>query len=169
MRTASGAYCGLLREIPVEKLAAVVLNEAIKRAGIRPEVVDEVIMGQCHPNGECPNVARLAPLEAGWPVEIPEFMLDSRCCAGLQAVWSGAMQLQTENAEIVVSGGVESQSRIFLGSISSGEWEEEWIRNGDFILSIMGACPFGVYLFTTGFSELGVCTSLSKDSVNSIQ
>jgi acetyl-CoA C-acetyltransferase len=111
VRTPIGAYCGGLREVPVEKLAAVVLNEVIKRANIRPEEVDEVILGQSFANGESPNLARLALLEAGWPLEVPGLTLDRRCCSGLQSVWTAAMQIQTENAEIVVAGGADSMSR----------------------------------------------------------
>jgi acetyl-CoA C-acetyltransferase len=108
VRTPIGAYCGALREVPVEKLAAVVLNEAAKRANIRPEEVDEVILGQSFANGESPNLARLALLEAGWPLEVPGLTLDRRCCSGLQSVWTAAMQIQTENAGIVVAGGAVS-------------------------------------------------------------
>lgn len=111
VRTPIGAYCGMLRDVPVEKLAAVVLNEAIKRANVAPQEVDDVILGQSFPNGESPNLARLALLEAGWPVEVPGLMLDRRCCSGLQSVWSAAMEIQTENAEIVVAGGADSMSR----------------------------------------------------------
>lgn len=111
VRTPIGAYCGMFRDIPVEKLAALVLNDAIKKANVKPEEVEDVILGQSFPNGESPNVARLALLEAGWPVEVPGLMLDRRCCSGLQSVWSAAMEIQTENAEIVVAGGADSMSR----------------------------------------------------------
>ncbi|MFH1241851.1 MAG: acetyl-CoA C-acyltransferase [Pseudomonadota bacterium] len=111
VRTPIGAYCGMLKDIPVEKLAAIVLNEAIQRANMRPEDVDDVIMGQSFANGESPNVARLALLEAGWPVQVPGLTLDRRCCSGLQSVWSAAMEIQTENADIVVAGGADSMSR----------------------------------------------------------
>jgi acetyl-CoA C-acetyltransferase len=111
VRTPIGAYCGILKEVPVEKLGAITLNEAIKRANVIPEDVDEVILGHSFANGESPNAARLSLLEAGWPVEIPGFALDRRCCSGLQSIWSGAMEIQTDNAEIVVAGGVESMSR----------------------------------------------------------
>lgn len=111
VRTPIGAYCGMLRDIPVEKLAALILNDAIKKANVKPEEVEDVILGQSFPNGESPNVARLALLEAGWPVEVPGLMLDRRCCSGLQSVWSSAMEIQTENAEIVVAGGADSMSR----------------------------------------------------------
>ncbi|MBN2126212.1 MAG: acetyl-CoA C-acyltransferase [Deltaproteobacteria bacterium] len=111
VRTPIGAYCGALRDIPVERLAAAVLDEAIKRAKVAPEEVNDVILGQSFANGECPNLARLALLEAGWPVDIPGQTVDRRCCSGLQSIWSGAMQIQTGASEIVVAGGAESMSR----------------------------------------------------------
>jgi acetyl-CoA C-acetyltransferase len=112
VRTPIGAYCGSLREIPVEQLAAIVLNEAIKRANVKPEEVEDVILSQSYPNGESPNLARLALLKAGWPVEVPGVSLDRRCCSGVQSVWSAAMEIQTENADIVVSAGADSMSRV---------------------------------------------------------
>ena len=111
VRTPIGAYCGSLRDFPVEKLGAIVLNAAIEKADIKAEDVDEVILGQAFANGESPNLARLSLLEAGWPVEIPGMTLDIRCCSGLQSVWSAAMAIETGNAEIVVAGGSESMSR----------------------------------------------------------
>ncbi|HEX9897361.1 MAG TPA: thiolase family protein [Dehalococcoidales bacterium] len=111
VRTPIGAYCGMLREIPVEKLAALVLNDAVKKANVKPGEVDEVILSQSYANGESPNLARLALLVAGWPVEVPGFSLDRRCCSGLQAIWSAAMEIQTDNAEVIVAGGAESMSR----------------------------------------------------------
>jgi acetyl-CoA C-acetyltransferase len=111
VRTPIGAYCGMLREIPVERLAAMVLNEAARKATIKPDEIDDVILGQSFANGESPNLARLALLEAGWSVEIPGFTLDRRCCSGIQSIWTAAMEIQTEYARIVVAGGAESMSR----------------------------------------------------------
>ncbi len=111
VRLPIGAYCGKLRDIPVEKLAAPVLNEAVARANLDPSEVDDVILGHSFANGESPNLARLALLEAGWPVSVPGMTIDRRCCSGLQAAWTAAMQIQTGNAEVVVIGGAESMSR----------------------------------------------------------
>jgi len=111
VRTPVGSYCGTLRDVPVEKLASIVLNESIKRANVSPPEVDEVVMSHSYANGESPNLARLALLEAGWPVEIPGFTIDRRCCSGVQAVWCAAMEIQTENAEVAVAAGAESMSR----------------------------------------------------------
>ncbi|MBM2825395.1 MAG: acetyl-CoA acetyltransferase [Dehalococcoidales bacterium] len=114
VRSPIGSYCGMLREIPVEKLAALALNEAIKRANVKPEDVEKVVLGQSYMNGEAANLARMALLEAGWPVEVPGFTLDMRCCSGVQAIWSGALEIQTGDAGIVVVGGAESMSRAEL-------------------------------------------------------
>ncbi len=111
VRTPIGAYCGALRDVPVEKLAAAVLNESIKRCRVKEGEVEEVILGQSYANGEAANLARMALLEAGWPVEIPGFTLDRRCCSGIQSVWSASMMIQTGEAEIVVAAGADSMSR----------------------------------------------------------
>jgi acetyl-CoA C-acetyltransferase len=97
--------------MPVHKLGSLVLNEAIKRAKVKPEQVDDVIMGQSYQNGECANGARMALLDAGWPVAVPGVTLDRRCCSGLQSIWFAAMEIQTDAAEIVVAGGMDSMSR----------------------------------------------------------
>jgi acetyl-CoA C-acetyltransferase len=111
VRTPIGRFGGTLRSIPVYKFAAIVLNEAIRRAGIEAESVDEVVMGHAYQNGECANGARMALLEAGWPVSVTGMVVDRRCCSGLDAIAMGAMKIQTGNADIVVAGGMESMSQ----------------------------------------------------------
>ena len=111
VRTPIGRYLGALREIPTYELGALVLNEATKRAKVEAATVDEVIMGQSYQNGESVNIARMALLAAGWPVEIPGITLDRRCCSGLDAICFGAMKILSGFADIVVAGGVESMSR----------------------------------------------------------
>jgi acetyl-CoA C-acetyltransferase len=110
-RTPIGSYGGTLKDVPVHRLAGVVLNEVAKRARIEPAWVDDVIMGQSYQNGECANGARMALLDAGWPVEVPGVTLDRRCCSGLDAVFIGVMKIQTGNADIVVAGGMDSMSQ----------------------------------------------------------
>jgi len=110
VRTPIGHYGGTLRDTPAYDLAALVLNEVIKRANVKPEGVDEVVLGQCYQNGEYVNIARMSLLTAGWPEHVNGITLDRRCCSGLDAVVYGAMKIQTDNAEVVVSGGVETMS-----------------------------------------------------------
>ncbi len=109
-RTPIGRFGGTLRSIPVHKFTAVVLNEVIRRAGIGSDSVDEVVMGHAYQNGECANGARMALLEAGWPVTVTGIVVDRRCCSGLDAINIGVMKIQTGNADIVVAGGMESMS-----------------------------------------------------------
>ncbi len=111
LRTPIGAYGGRLKDTPVYRLASSVFTEVLKYAGVTPDRVDEVIMGQSYQNGECANGARVALLDAGWPETIPGVTLDRRCCSGLDAVFFGAMKIQTGNADIIVAGGMDSMSR----------------------------------------------------------
>ncbi len=110
VRTPVGNFGGSLRTIPAYDLAALVLNEVVKRAKIAPNLVDEVIMAQNYQSGEYVNIARMSLLKAGWPVEVPAFTVDRRCCGGFDAVCLAAMAIQSGNADIVVAGGVESMS-----------------------------------------------------------
>jgi acetyl-CoA C-acetyltransferase len=114
VRTPIGAYGGSLKDVPVYKLGAVVLQEAVKRVNVDPAQVDDVIMGTAYQNGECANGARMAVLEAGWPETVPGVVLDRRCCSGLEAIFFGAMKIQTGNADIVIAGGMDSMSQAEL-------------------------------------------------------
>ncbi len=111
VRTPVGRYLGALREVEAYDLAALVLNEAVRRAGVDPSEVDEVILGQSYQNGEYVNIARMALLKAGWPEEIPGVTIDRRCCTGLDVVRMAGALIQAGQAEIVVAGGVENMSR----------------------------------------------------------
>jgi len=132
VRTPIGSYGGTLRDIPVYKLASLVFNEAAERAHIEPQWVDDVIMGQSYQNGECANAARMALLDAGWPNEVPGVTVDRRCCSGLDAIFFGVMKIQTDNADIIVAGGMDSMSQAELyipgdikwglGGKSDGKW-----------------------------------------------
>jgi len=110
VRTPIGRYIGALRDVPAYDLAALVLTGAVEKAGINPEDVEHVVMGQCYQSGEYVNIARMSLLCAGWPVEIPGITLDRRCCSGLDAVCFGGMFIQTGQADIIVAGGVETMS-----------------------------------------------------------
>ena len=146
VRTPIGRFGGSLRDIPVYKLAGMVLNEAVKRAKTEPALVDDVIMGQSYQNGECANGARMALLEAGWPNEVPGVTLDRRCCSGLDAIFFGVMKIQTDNADIIVAGGMDSMSQAELyvpGHIRwglGGKIDEKWgfMPKGHGALSMWG-------------------------------
>jgi acetyl-CoA C-acetyltransferase len=114
VRTPIGAYGGSLKDIPVYKLGAIVLQELVKRVKIDPAQVEDVIMGTAYQNGECANGARMAVLEAGWPDSVPGVVFDRRCCSGLEAIFFGAMKIQTGNADIIIAGGMDSMSQAEL-------------------------------------------------------
>ena len=146
VRSPIGSYGGSLRNIPVYRLASIVMKEAIKRVNIDPAWVDDVIMGQAYQNGESANAARMALLDAGWPDEIPGVTLDRRCCSGLDAIFFGVMKIQTGNADIVVAGGMDSMSQAELyipGEIKwgiGGKNDEKWgfMPRGHGALSMWG-------------------------------
>ena len=110
VRTPVGKFMGALKTVEAYDLAALVLNEAIKRAKVELDQVDEVILGQSYQSGEYVNIARMALLKAGWPEAIPGITVDRRCCTGLDVVRLAAALIQCEQAQIVVAGGVESMS-----------------------------------------------------------
>jgi len=110
-RTPIGKYIGSLKEVDPYKLGSIVLNQAAERAGVPPDQVDEVIMGQAYQNGESVNIARMALLAAGWPVEVPGMTLDRRCLSGLDSLFTAAVKIMSGYAGIVAAGGVESMSR----------------------------------------------------------
>ncbi|MEV7136068.1 acetyl-CoA C-acetyltransferase [Arthrobacter sp. NPDC093128] len=111
LRTPVGRYGGVFKDVPAVDLAAAVLKELVSRTGIEGGDVDDVIFGQCYPNGEAPAIGRVAALDAGLPVTVPGIQLDRRCGSGLQAVIDAAMRVQTGVADLVIAGGAESMSQ----------------------------------------------------------
>ena len=110
VRTPIGNFGGALRTVPAYDLAALVLNEVIKRVNLEANSVDSVIMAQNYQSGEYVNIARMGLLKAGWPAEIPGFTIDRRCPSSLDAACFATMMIQTGNADILVAGGAESMS-----------------------------------------------------------
>ena len=117
VRTPVGGYGGAFREVTAATLAATVIRAVLDRTGIAPDAVDDVILGQCYPNGEAPAIGRVAALDAGLPVEVPGIQIDRRCGSGLQAIVNAAMQVQTGASELVLAGGVESMSQAEFYSV----------------------------------------------------
>jgi acetyl-CoA C-acetyltransferase len=112
VRTAVGRYGGVFKDVPAASLGAAVISAVVKRTGVDPELIDDVIFGQCYPNGEAPALGRVAALDAGLPVEVPGVQLDRRCGSGLQAVIWAVMQVQTGSGDVVLAGGAESMSQV---------------------------------------------------------
>ena len=110
VRTALGRLGGALVDVQPEELARVVIAAAVGRAGVEPADVDEVVMGQTKQSADAANLARVAALMAGFPVEVPAYTVMRQCGSGLQAVGNALQAIRAGDAEIVVAGGVESMS-----------------------------------------------------------
>ncbi len=110
VRTPIGSFGGSLGQIPAVELGALVIKEALRRAGVTPEQVDEVIMGNVLQAGLGQNPARQAAIKAGIPQEVPSWTLNKLCGSGLKSVESAAQAIMTGDAEIIVAGGMESMS-----------------------------------------------------------
>ena len=110
-RTAIGTMGGQLSSIPAPDLGAMAIKEALKRAGVKPEQVDEVYMGNVIQAGLGQNPARQSAINAGIPVEVPAITINVLCGSGLHCVNLAAKLIENGNADIVVAGGMESMSR----------------------------------------------------------
>lgn len=110
VRTPIGNYGGTLKDVPAAELGAIVIKEALNRAGVKPEQVDEVIMGHVLQAGQGQNTARQAMVKAGLPVEVPAFTLNKVCGSGLRAVSLAAQIIKAGDADVVVVGGMENMS-----------------------------------------------------------
>ena len=110
VRTPVGSFCGTLGQISAADLGALAVKEAIKRAGITPEQVDEVILGNVLQAGLGQNPARQASIKAGIPQEVPSWTLNKVCGSGLKTIVCAAQTIMVGDADIVVAGGMESMS-----------------------------------------------------------
>ena len=109
-RTAIGTFGGTLKDVPAAELGAIVVKEAVKRAGIKPEMVDEVIFGNVLQAGLGQNIARQVTLKAGLPIETPAVTVNVVCGSGLNCVNMAAQMIEAGDADIVVAGGMENMS-----------------------------------------------------------
>lgn len=109
-RTAIGSFGGSLANTPAPDLGAVVIKEALNRAGVKPEQVDEVLMGCVIQASQGQNVGRQAALKAGLPVEVPAQTINVVCGSGLNAVNMAAEKILAGGADIMVAGGMENMS-----------------------------------------------------------
>ena len=109
-RTAIGKFGGSLAKIPASELGAIVIKEVLARAGVKPDQVDEVIMGQVLTAGVGQNPARQAVIKAGLPVTVPAMTINKVCGSGLKAVMLAAQAIANGDAEVIVAGGQENMS-----------------------------------------------------------
>ena len=111
VRTAIGTFGGSLKDIPAVDLGALVIKEAVNRAGIKPELVNEVVMGNVIQAGLGQNVARQSAVKAGLPIEIPAMTINMVCGSGLRSVALAAQMIKAGDCDVVVAGGMENMSR----------------------------------------------------------
>jgi len=109
-RTPVGKFLGSLKEVRAPELGAIVVKEAVRRAGVRPEEIDEVIMGNVLSAGLGQNPARQAALKGGLPVTVPALTVNKVCGSGLRAASLAAQAIRLGDHDVVVAGGMESMS-----------------------------------------------------------
>jgi acetyl-CoA acetyltransferase family protein len=136
VRTPQGKYGGALAAVRPDDLAALVVGEAVRRAGVPGEAVDEVILGAANQAGEDNrNVARMAVLLAGLPDETPGYTVNRLCASGLTAIVSAAQAVRCGEADLVVAGGVESMTRAPWVMAKPGT---PWARPGEVVDTSLG-------------------------------
>ncbi len=137
-RTPFGAFGGKLRDVPIPQLAAACATEAMRRAGVAPTEVDELVLGVNFP-GRDRSIARQAQLRSGIPEERVSYTVDRACCSALTAVSRGRQAILSGDASVVVAGGAENLSLVpyFLPDVRWGK------RLGDIPLTdqLVIACP----------------------------
>jgi acetyl-CoA C-acetyltransferase len=136
-RTPVGAFNGAFGALPAHELGKVAVQESLKRAGVEPAQVSEVILGQILTAGEGQNPARQASIAAGIPVESPAWGVNQLCGSGLRAVALGYQAILNGDSEIVVAGGQESMSQAphcayLRGGVKMGNFEmvDTMIKDG---------------------------------------
>ncbi len=109
-RTAIGSFGGSLKDVPAAEMGAVVIKEALNRAGVKPEQVDEVMFGCILTAGLGQNVARQAAVKAGIPYQVPAYTVGMVCGSGMKSVIEGARTILAGDADVIVAGGTENMS-----------------------------------------------------------
>jgi len=109
-RTAIGSHGGAFRTIPAQDLAAAVFKEAVKRADIDPNVIDDVILGCIGQQSDAANIGRVAALMAGIPVHVPGCTIQRNCVSGTMSISMACQAIQAGDGEVFLCGGVESMS-----------------------------------------------------------
>ncbi len=109
-RTAIGSFGGSLKDVPAAEMGAVVMKEALNRAGVKPEQVDEVMFGCILTAGLGQNPARQAAVKAGIPFQVPAYTVGMVCGSGMKSVIEGARSILAGDADVVLAGGTENMS-----------------------------------------------------------
>lgn len=111
VRTAIGTFGGALKDVELTELGAIVIKEALKKAGIKAEEIDEVIMGNVLQGGLGQNTARQSAVKAGLPYEVPSMTINKVCGSGLKSVNLAVQAVKLGDADIIVAGGMENMSK----------------------------------------------------------
>lgn len=111
-RTAIGVFGGSLKTMNAAQIAGIVMKEAVRRAGIKAEIIDDVRFGCCYDPIDTINVARIGALLAGIPDTVPAATINRVCISGMEAVISGAAMIKAGHADIILAGGVEHMSSV---------------------------------------------------------
>ena len=112
VRSPIGAFGGSLKSLQAPELAAQVMRAAVKRAGIKPEIIGDVRFGNCFEPPKALNIARVSSLLAGIPWTVPAVTINRVCTSSMEAIVSGTLQIQTGFTDVVLAGGVESMSNV---------------------------------------------------------
>ena len=112
VRTAGGSFGGSFKKVSAVDLGALVLEEALRRGGVQPDQVDEVVFGTGWQAGLGPNIGRLSTIKSGLPHEVPAFTINKRCGSSLRAVTLAAQIIKAGDAEVVLVGGSENASQV---------------------------------------------------------
>lgn len=134
VRTPIGNFGGALKDLPPHKMGELVVREAVSRAKVDPRLIDEVIVGSVGHTSDAYNVARVIALMAGLPVRIPAYSVQRNCSSGLQPFVNAFQNIQSDDADVQVVGGVESMSRAPFVSRDM-RWGKR-LRNAELIDSI---------------------------------
>jgi acetyl-CoA acyltransferase len=130
VRTPAGRRNGLLKDIRPDDLAALALKEIVNRTQIDSSIIDDVILGCVSQSGEqAGDIARVAALIAGYPIEVPGTTIDRQCGSSQQAVHFAAQAILAGDMDVVVAGGVESMSRVPIGSNYQGSTLSNQLRS----------------------------------------
>ncbi len=143
-RTAIGAFGGTLKSLNGAALASVTMQEAVRRAGVDPAVIDDVRYGCCLEHHDTLNVSRVGALMAGIPITVPAVTINRVCISGMEAVVSGMAMIQAGMADVVLAGGVEHMSGVPY-SVPSARWGAR-LQDQSFVDAMMHALHCGSHL-----------------------
>ncbi len=133
-RTAIGSFGGMYMKVRAADLGVIAAREAIRRAGVEPGALDDVLVGNCMMVSDEINIARVISLKAGIPDEVPAATIQRQCSSSMQALVFGAQQIQTGEADLVLIGGVESMTHTPY-TLRGARWGYR-LRNGELVDSL---------------------------------